>query len=83
LRRSWCAMLQRTEEQLDAEFRATRAKIAALQDELGQIHRDRSLGLNEVAARQQGLLVEMGQLQQRLNDVDNKRRGFGPERRSR
>jgi hypothetical protein len=68
-------------EQLDAELRSTRARIAEIQDALGKIHRDRSLDLSEVAAQQQGHLVEMAQLHQRLNALDTERRGFGPQRR--
>jgi hypothetical protein len=67
--------------QLDAEIAEMRRKIAALQDELGQIHRDRSLDLNEVAARQQGLLGKMADAQRRLATLDDERRGFSPERR--
>jgi hypothetical protein len=60
---------------------STRAKISELQDELGQIHRDRPLDLNQVAARQQGVLGEMAQLQLRLSALDDERRGFSTERR--
>jgi hypothetical protein len=58
-------------------------KIAMIQDELGRIHRDRSLDLREreVAAKQQGPLIEMAQQQKRLSELDNERRGFGPTRR--
>jgi hypothetical protein len=67
---------------LDAEIASVRARIAAVQDELGLIHRsytgDPGAGW---AARQQAALGEMGQLQQRLTDLDNRRRGFGPVRR--
>ena len=66
---------------LDAELAATRAKIAALQDQLGQIHRDRSLDLGQVATRQQGLLGEMAAAQLRLATLDDERRGLGPHRR--
>jgi hypothetical protein len=54
-----------------------------IQDELGRIHRDRSLDLREreVAAKQQGPLIEMAQQQKRLSELDNERRGFGPTRR--
>jgi hypothetical protein len=69
------------EEQLDAALTATRATIAEIQDALGQVHRDRSSDPGELAAKQQGLLVAMGKAQQRLNDLDNERRGFGPQRR--
>ena len=68
-------------EQLDAELRSTRARIAAVQDRLGEIHRDRSIDLAEVAAQQQPHLLEMGELQRRLSDLDIERRGFGTRRR--
>jgi hypothetical protein len=63
---------------LDAEIADVRRKIVELQDALGQIHRYRSLDLNEVAARQQGVLTEMAQQQLRLGALDDERRGFGP-----
>jgi hypothetical protein len=69
------------EEQLDVELRSTRARIAEIQDALGQVHRDRSSDPGELAAKQQVLLVAMGKAQQRLDDLDNERRGFGPQRR--
>jgi hypothetical protein len=68
-------------EQIEVEIRSTRAKISELQDELGQIHRDQSLDLSQVATRQQGLLGEMADAQRRLATLDDERRGFGPERR--
>jgi hypothetical protein len=68
-------------EQLDTELRSTRASIAAVQDRLGELHRSRSTDLGGLAAKQQGCLIEMAQLQQRLNDLDIERRGFGPRRR--
>jgi hypothetical protein len=68
-------------DHLDAEIADVRRKIAALQDELGQIHRDRSLDLNQVAARQQGVLTEMAQHQLRLGALDDERRGLGTHRR--
>jgi hypothetical protein len=68
-------------QQLDDELRTTRARIAEVQDGLGELHRSRSSDVNGLAARQQALLVEMAKLQQRLNDLDNERRGFGPQRR--
>jgi hypothetical protein len=74
-------MPQRTEEQLDAELRATRARIAALQDTLGKIHRDRALDMNQVAVRQQGVLTAMADEQRRLATLDDERRGFSPDRR--
>jgi hypothetical protein len=69
-------------EQLDGEIASLRTRIAAVQDHLGKIHREHTSDPRAGwAARQQGLLVEMGQLQQRLNHLDNLRRGFGPQRR--
>jgi hypothetical protein len=68
-------------EQLDADLRSTRARIAGVQDRLGELHRSRSTDLRELAGQQQGHLAEMARLQQRLNDLDNERRGFGPQRR--
>ncbi len=71
-------------EPLDTEIAGVRARIAEVQDALGKIHREHTGDPGAGwAARQQALLIEMGQLQQRLNDSDNRRRGFGPERRSR
>jgi hypothetical protein len=74
-------MTRERAEQLDVELRSTRARIAGIQDLLGTIHRDRSGDLRDLASKQQGLLAEMAQAQQRLNDLDNERRGFGPLRR--
>jgi hypothetical protein len=70
------------ENQLDAELRAVRDRIAEVQDGLGKIHREYVSDPGAAwAARQQVLLVEMAELHQRLNSLDNERRGFGPERR--
>jgi hypothetical protein len=66
---------------LDAEIASVRAQIAEVQDALGAIHRDRASDPGELAAKQQGLLVAMARAQQQLNDLDNERRGFGPQRR--
>jgi hypothetical protein len=70
------------DDQLDDEIRATRKQIAEVQEGLGEVHRNYPRDPSGFAARQRVLLVEMGQLQQRLNDLDNKRRGFGPQRRA-
>jgi hypothetical protein len=76
-------MMTELTEPLDAEMRATRARIAEVQDHLGKIHREHTSDPGAGwAARQQALLIEMGKLQQHLNDVDNARRGFGPARRT-
>jgi DNA repair exonuclease SbcCD ATPase subunit len=69
------------EQELDDQLRSTRTRIAEVQDRLGEIHRSRSTDLGGLAAQQQGCLIEMAQLQQRLNDLDIGRRGFGPRRR--
>lgn len=68
-------------EHLDAEIRSARAKIATIQDRLGELHRSRSDDLQGVATQQQGLLGEMAQAQQRLSVLDDERRGLAPQRR--
>jgi uncharacterized protein YukE len=70
-------------EQLDADISSVRSRIAEVQDRLGELHRGYTGHPGAGwAARQQSLLVEMSELSQRLNDLDNRRRGFGPERRT-
>jgi hypothetical protein len=69
------------QQHLDEELRITRARIAEIQDALGRVHRDRSSDPGELAVKQHGLLVDMAQAHQRLNDLDNERRSFGPQRR--
>jgi hypothetical protein len=70
-----------TDQQLDDEIRAVRAKIAKVESGIGEVNRNHHRDPTFWTARQHALLIEMARLQDQLGDLDYRRRGFGPPRR--